>query len=1223
MWLRQINRIIGQSAAGFRKKSCWLIAVFCILAPASALAEPEADRPHPGSLYSAFAPGELLVKFRSEVRRQAAADYQAWFNIATRRTFAINGYQQVKLPEGVDIYEVLELYLEDPDVEHAEPNYLLFANVSIPNDTDFNKLWGLNNNGQNVNGTNGTPDADIDAPEAWDVTTGSSNVIVAVVDSGVDINHPDLQANIWTNPGEIPNNSVDDDGNGYIDDVNGWDFLNHDNAPDDPLGHGTHVAGTVAAVGDNATGVTGVSWTAQIMPLRFLNALGFGSTADAIDAIAYATAMGADVINNSWGGSGYSQALKDAIDASDAVVVCAAGNTITGGRNNDAIPHYPSSFNSAHIISVAASDQNDNLAFFSNYGAVSVDVAAPGTNIYSTVPGSVSVWIDNFDDGSIADWTTGGTNNSWGATNALPFSGSYSLADSPAGNYLNDTDSWSRTPAVDLSTRSGVRLEFKLIAGSELLFDRLRVQVSTNLVNWSTYPVKLKDVGIFTDGVHGTRLLWTTGIVDLGDYEGQGSVYIRFKFTSDASIIGDGVYIDDVAVTAAASSYSADSYGYYDGTSMATPHVSGLAALLKAHNPALTNREIKAAIESSVDTKSSLNNKVATEGRINAAAALAAPQISDVQVSAVSETTAVITWTTDKRSDSEVRYGTAGAGWGSYPNTATDPALKTSHSITLSGLSQATDYYFMVGSTDAYGNGPDNKTGDSNPATEDTFTTADPDPPSIVEFPVINFAGDTITITYDEQDMQGADNEVNYSFSPSMNFVSVNPTDDDIADLGNSVFRLSMASIPAYQIFTLTVSNITDLAGNPVTPAGIRINDNDNDSMADDWETEYGLNTSLNDSAADPDGDGYTNFEEYDDRTDPQSAASGRFVIKDSIPQDNAGIENTQRVPDNTSFAVLLESVYGININNDAGIEFSIDDETRTYSRDLGDASVRVVKLTNDDDSQVTRMWVVYDRSEDGAWGPTYVFDSDIKIKIEATDIMTNSMDQADFDFNVETAEEHDDAQNSESVPDSSSVDGGDPDLGGALDDGIEVDSGDLEGAKVIFDSSEPQTPTLGPTDEIPPLNLSGVNGAAVPMNLQPPTVFDTPVKILIPCPGCADVSSLNVYYYNGSSWALACDAAGNVQPGGDGWMVPGSRVNHNETDPATIEIQVYHFSGAQAGLFSGGGGGGDGGGGGGGCFIASASHASLIKHLLFYIVLNLAFVGLGIYGIKKITKRK
>ena len=1215
MWLRQIHKIKGHPAARLWRKACWIIAAVCIVAAASAPAAAEADRPQPDPLVPAFVPGELLVKFRPEVRRQASAEYQEWFNISTRRTFAINGYQHVKLPQGVDVDEALELYIEDPDVEHAEPNYIVYADIAPPDDTHFNRLWGLHNTAQNVNGTNGTNDADIDALEAWDVTTGSSDVVVAVIDSGVDVNHPDLAANIWTNPGEIAGNGIDDDGNGKIDDVNGWDFYIDDNDPRDANGHGTHVAGTIAAVGDNAAGVSGVSWSAKIMVLRFLDAWGSGTSSNAIAAIEYATAMGADVINNSWGGGGFNTALKTAIEASDVVVVCAAGNN---GRNNDSIPYYPSSYDSANLIAVAASDQNDTRASFSNYGAISVDVAAPGTNIYSAAPGRETVWEDDFEDNDISNWTTGGTNDTWGTTNELAFSSTYSLTDSPGANYQNNTASWAYSPRIDLSNHTAAKLEFKLIGISEVLWDVLVVEASTNAVTWTQLSFKITGDTSFYSEFWGLYPSWISITSDLEAYDDSNMLYIRFSFSSDGNTVYDGYYIDDVKVSAASASYSGDEYTFKHGTSMAAPHVAGLAALLKAHNPALSNLQIKAAIEDSVDYKAALNNLVATDGRINAAAALAAPQISNVQVSSITETTAVITWTTDIAGDSQVQYGPGSNSWGSYPNTATQAAMKTSHSVTLSGLSQQTDFYFRVGSTDTYGNGPDNKAGDSNPVAEDTFTTLDPDAPSIVEFPVINFAADTITVTYDEQNMQAAGDEDNYSFSPSMNFVTANPKDDDIADLGSSVFRLSMASIPANEVFTLTLSDITDLAGNPVTPANIRINDNDNDSMADDWESANGLNPSINDSAADPDGDGYTNFQEYKARTNPRSAASNPLGIQDTIPNHNAGITDSQRVPNNTDFAVLLESAHGIDTTDNTSVRFTIDDGVNaSYTRNLGDGTVRIMKLAADPDDRVTRMWVVYDRSQEGAALTNFPYDSDVNIKVDCTDVVANDMARVSIDFNIETSTEHNDAQSSESVPDSSSVGGGDPDLGGALDDGIKVDSGDLQGAKVIFDSSEQQTPTLGPTDEIPPVNLSGVSGVAVAMNLQPPTVFDTPVKILIPGPGYTDVSSLNVYYYDGDSWVLAVDAAGNVQPGGDGWMVPGSRVNHNETDPATIEIRVYHFSGAQAGSFSGGG------GGGGGCFITAASHGALIKHVLFYILFNLALIGLGTYTIKKIIRKQ
>lgn len=245
------------------------------------------------------------------------------------------------------------------------------ANVSItlgqlPNDASFTDLWGLHNTGQN----GGTADADIDAPEAWDISTGSSAVVVAVIDSGFDYTHPDLADNIWTNPGEIAGDGLDNDGNGFIDDVHGYDFVNNDGTPLDDNGHGTHVSGTIGAAGNNGAGVTGVSWDVSLMGLKFLNSAGSGTLDNAVRAVNYATLMkttyGVNVrlTNNSWGGSGAYQALSDAIQASgaaDILFVAAAGNN---GTNNDTTPFYPAAYPLANIITVAATDRNDQFATF-------------------------------------------------------------------------------------------------------------------------------------------------------------------------------------------------------------------------------------------------------------------------------------------------------------------------------------------------------------------------------------------------------------------------------------------------------------------------------------------------------------------------------------------------------------------------------------------------------------------------------------------------------------------------------------------------------------------------------------------------------------------------------------------------------------------------------------------------------------------------------------------
>ena len=275
-----------------------------------------------------------------------------------------------------------------PGFRYVEPDFIISLDATTPNDPSFPSLYGLNNTGQ----TGGTLDADIDAPEAWDLTIGSRSIVVGVIDTGVDYTHPDLAANIWTNPGEIAGDGIDNDGNGYVDDVHGYDFVNNDGDPMDDNGHGTHVSGTIGAVGNNAVGVAGVNWQVQIMGLKFLDSNGSGPTSAAVSALNYATMMrnnyGVNIrlTNNSWGGGAFSQALSDAITASGnagMLFVAAAGNSAS---NNDATPSYPASYNLPNIIAVAATDQNDALASFSNYGATSVDLAAPGVSILSTYP---------------------------------------------------------------------------------------------------------------------------------------------------------------------------------------------------------------------------------------------------------------------------------------------------------------------------------------------------------------------------------------------------------------------------------------------------------------------------------------------------------------------------------------------------------------------------------------------------------------------------------------------------------------------------------------------------------------------------------------------------------------------------------------------------------------------------------------------------------------------
>lgn len=366
------------------------LAILLPAGPASAgpetSASPDPHSPRARARDRPFAPGELLVRFRSGTSGAERRSVRSRNGLKRLERLPIPGLERVRVPGAAALPRLAARLTRDPNVLYAEPDYRVFPH-GVPDDPEFDGLWGLHNDGQ----TGGTADADIDAPEGWDLAADTSGLVVAVIDTGIEIEHPDLADRIWSNEDEVPDNGVDDDDNGYVDDVRGWDFFHGDatvfDDPDDDT-HGTHVAGTIAATMNNATAVAGVS-QATIMPLKFLGPDG-GFVSDAVEAIDYAIDNGAHVTNNSWGGEDSTQSLQDAIERANAagqLFVAAAGN---GGKDTDVSSSYPSSYESDNVVSVAATDHNDALAGFSNFGATTVDLGAPGVSILSTVPGAGS-----------------------------------------------------------------------------------------------------------------------------------------------------------------------------------------------------------------------------------------------------------------------------------------------------------------------------------------------------------------------------------------------------------------------------------------------------------------------------------------------------------------------------------------------------------------------------------------------------------------------------------------------------------------------------------------------------------------------------------------------------------------------------------------------------------------------------------------------------------------
>src|SRR5437870_4369603 len=345
-----------------------------------------ADSVSAQNLLEDFRQDRVLVKPKSGIL-SALGDLHASVGVQVLQSYPdIGNLQVIKVPATASITDLISTYRRSGLVEYAEPDYQVQA-LQAPDYFHYGdgSLWDLHNTGL----YGGTPGADISAEAAWDVQNSAANIIVAVIDTGARYTHEDLAGNMWVNSGEIPGNGIDDDGDGYVDDVHGINAVNNTGDPNDDHGHGTHVSGTIGALGNNSVGVVGVAWKVQIMACKFLDSSGNGFISDAVKCIDYARSKGAKVINASWGSTSFtSQALHDAIDSArqaGIIWVAACGNS---SEDNGVNPIYPASYGLDNIISVAATTRTDDLAFFSNYGATTVDLGAPGAAIFSCWNGS-------------------------------------------------------------------------------------------------------------------------------------------------------------------------------------------------------------------------------------------------------------------------------------------------------------------------------------------------------------------------------------------------------------------------------------------------------------------------------------------------------------------------------------------------------------------------------------------------------------------------------------------------------------------------------------------------------------------------------------------------------------------------------------------------------------------------------------------------------------------
>jgi len=597
-----------------------------------------------GNQQTSYVDGEVLVKYKnSKINLQTASGRVTANSFNRSKSLAHKEYLEksnislLKISDGKSVEEKITELKNNPNVDYTQPNYKKYPATISTNDPDRGLLWGLDN----------IADKDIDAPEAWAVNEGTNGtVIVAVIDTGVAYNHPDLSANMWDGT------SCKDENGGSLGGCNhGYDYEDNDTTPlPTASSHGTHIAGTIGAVKNNGTGIVGVAPNVEIMAIKFEF-----DTISEVKSIDFAIQNGAKVINASFAGGSYDSAEYNAIDrfkSAGGILVAGAGND---GLNNESTPSYPSDYDLDNIISVAATDRNDGLASFSNYGVTSVDVGAPGTDIYSTIAGTISSeeTFEGISPPSMpGGWTRGGTSNNWGTYNLGGDWGKVLYGDL-AQLYAGDVDTTVTSSAYDLSDAgTGTTFDFWSQCDTEYMpgtgwADYMQLEYSADGVNflpavdpfsgeefrWDEAAFDIYNSGDYSDGSGSASFHYDN--IAIPDEYLTGNFKFRFRWVTNGSDNNyDGCLVDDIKITRY-SDGSDEGYDYMSGTSMATPHVAGLVALVEGYKPALTYTQVRNIVLGSGDDISALHGKTSSGRRINAKNALDAASLFGVPSSSV------------------------------------------------------------------------------------------------------------------------------------------------------------------------------------------------------------------------------------------------------------------------------------------------------------------------------------------------------------------------------------------------------------------------------------------------------------------------------------------------------------------------------------------------------------------------------------------------------------